>query len=352
MRSKKPTSIIVLSSILILLIFSSCSTQEELLPTPTIALSPSPSPEVTQTVFVAPDPPGTISNPLTIGVLSLDEESTKFAAANDLALQLTAQTGYSFDVKPFPGMVEFLAGIQNSEVEIFWLQPVPYLWAAEKELAIPLLLSNHYGYYEYGIQFFSHTLSGFEQYVDTASGLSTQEAANALTQFSGKRPCWVSKDSLSGYVVPESFLNQNQILTQEAAITQSHSALIRALYITGICDFGASYAFSGDPRTASNVISDLSDVNEKIVPIWVSDPIIPNLNLSIHASVPDELREELMLSFLVLIKTEEGKQLIGDMNDYTIDDLMIINDSLYDPLREVLQYSPMTYEEIIFAEQD
>ena len=156
---------------------------------------------------------------------------------------------------------------------------------------------------------------------------------------------------MTGFILPESFLNANQIQTQQAALTQSHSAMIRALYITGICDFGASYVFSGDPRSASNVIQDLTDVNEKIVPIWVSEAIIPNLNLSVHTIIPEELRQEILLSFLVLVKTEEGKQLMIEMNDYTIDDLMIINNSIYDPLRDILQYSSLSLEEMIIQGQ-
>jgi hypothetical protein len=37
--------------------------------------------------------------------------------------------------------------------------------------------------------------------------------------------------------------------------TYNYNAIIRALYIQGICDFGVTYALTGDPLTSSDILS-------------------------------------------------------------------------------------------------
>ena len=112
--------------------------------------------------------------------------------------------------------------------------------------------------------------------------------------------------------------------------------MIRALYITGICDFGATYTYLGDPRTAEKLLSDLPDISERVIALWQSDPVIPNLNISLHPDVSDATREQIVTSFLVLVRTPEGKQALSNINGYQIEDLMIIDDTMYDDLRDIL----------------
>ena len=68
-----------------------------------------------------------------------------------------------------------------------------------------------------------------------------QDAAVALAQFADKKPCWSDETSASGYVIPLGYLNANQIVTKPAAFVQGHPTVVRSLYATGICDFGATY---------------------------------------------------------------------------------------------------------------
>ena len=97
MRTNRFTQFISTLLIFLFLFSPSCTPTQETLPTAVI--TPQPSPELTPTSIITLAPPGTLSNPLTLGVVSAGEESVQFAAANNLALQLTSQTGYSFDVK-------------------------------------------------------------------------------------------------------------------------------------------------------------------------------------------------------------------------------------------------------------
>ena len=114
---------------------------------------------------------------------------------------------------------------------------------------------------------------------------------------------------------------------KEGVITQSHSGVIRSLYITGICDFGAAFATTGDPRTASVVTQDLTDVMNRVVIIYQIDPMIPNLNISVLASLPREMREDLSFALQSIMQLEKGKALFTDANAYEITDLKPLEDS-------------------------
>jgi len=95
---------------------------------------------------------------------------------------------------------------------------------------------------------------------------------------------------------------------QPGVVTQSFTSVVRALYIKGICDYGVTFAYSGDPRTSSEVLQDLPDALNKVIIIWRSDPIIPNLNLSFIPSIPKEIRDNIVSALQDLVITGQGKK--------------------------------------------
>jgi phosphonate transport system substrate-binding protein len=225
--------------------------------------------------------------------------------------------------------------ISNRRVHIAWLPPLTYLYASRIGVAQAALLANHFGVFQYGSQFLANTSSGFTPYFDPISGLNSADAATALAQFNGLRPCWVDPGSASGYIVPAGLLALNQIPIGEPAFTQSHSSVVRSLYVKGVCDFGGTFAISGDPRTASTVLQDLPDAIERIPIIWRSDAIIPNLNISYIAGLPEDRVKALNASFLQIAQQPEGLALLSSTADnYQVDALKPVDDSVYDRLRE------------------
>ncbi len=85
-------------------------------------------------------------------------------------------------------------------------------------------------------------------------------------------------------------------------------------------------------------VKDFSDVNEKVSIIWVSDPFIPNDNVSFATSVPAELREKVSQALLDLAKTEEGLTLLKN-GGYSIQGLKPVDDTFYDEYRVYLEAS-------------
>ena len=91
---------------------------------------------------------------------------------------------------------------------------------------------------------------------------------------------------------------------------------------------------SADPRTSSEVISDLNDVIEKVPIIWLP-PVIPNLNPPFQQKWNWLYKTEFRI-FAKLSREAVGKSLLSQMLDYEIAQLEPLHDTSYQSLRDLL----------------
>lgn len=307
-------------------------------PTPTPNLTGTPDGEPTRQPTFTPtlEPLGSPNNPLVIAAVTDGSEQIQ-SAADELARQLSESTGSTVIARNVSSYLALIQALEQGRVHITWLPPLTYLYASQRGLAEAVLLTNHFGVYQYGAQFMANVESGFIPYYDPISGLNSAEAAVALQQFSGRRPCWVEPLSTSGYIVPAGLLVVNQIPVLPAVITQTHTATVRALYIKDVCDFGATFSISGDPRTAAAVLDDLPDAMDRVLILWRSEAIIPNVNVSLLTGLSEKDRLAVANALLEIAQAPEGKALLSyAAGDYQIDDMRAIDDALYNPLRAMV----------------
>jgi phosphonate transport system substrate-binding protein len=318
-------------------------------PTPTVTPSATPGPTATPLPSRTPTlpPPASEENPLVLGILSETSDPKAVAAGDEIAQQVARITNFKVQARLYTTTQGLLADLQASKVHVVFLQPFTYIYARQKGLVQPVLLTNHFGVYQYGSAIYANVASKFTIYFDPAKGQNTVDPATAFKQFDGKRPCWVEPASSSGYIVPLGMLTEKGVKLKEGVLTQSHTSVIRALYITGICDFGATFATTGDPRTAAAVTQDLTDVMNRIVLIYQIDPIIPNMNVSVLASLPRETRDDLVFALRDIVRGDKGKAAFSAAAAYDIADLKPIDDTLYDPLRTYLKYSGSSLETLL-----
>lgn len=294
-------------------------------------------------------PLGSPGNPLILGVVigNGEGDTTVLDSSDQLAAQLSELTGYTIQTQSVNSNVELLNGMQLGQIHMAWMQPFTYILASRRGYAKVGVVSNHFGLYAYGIQFLANSKGGFTPYFNTNTGKSTTDAAEALDQFADKRPCYVDPLSASGYVAPAGYLADSQISTSAPVFLQSHTAIVRALYVQGICDFGVTFALYGDPRTATAIQTDLPDVMQKVIVIWQSDQIIPNLNLSFNTTVPDNVANKIASSLTDFVLGEDGRQLVSSATGYEIQDLKQVDDKLYDPLRKLVTASRVNLKTLI-----
>ncbi len=312
---------------------------------PEPAYTPTPTPTLTPTV--TPHPLGSPGNPLILTVVT-GTAPDSFVPSQDLAAQLTSLTGLTVTARKFATYDDVLLNLSNGDAHITWMPPLTYLLAARRGIAEAALLTNHFGVYLYGTQVMAHTASGFTPYYDPISGNNTAEPAVALAQLAGKRPCYVDPGSTAGYVVPAGLLANAQVPVLEPAFVQSHPAVVRALYIQGVCDFGATFSISGDPRTSDSVLRDLLDAQNRVVILYQSDAVIPNLNLSYLSGMPEEMRYSLTTAFLDLAGTPAGRDLLtASAGEYQVEALRAIDDTTYDPLRQLVEAIDLNLGQLI-----
>lgn len=301
-------------------------------PVPTPTETPLPTPTAT------PEPLGSPANPLVFAVVAEGDPTALDPALATFTALLSQQTRFTVTGRVYASYVDLMAALSKSEVHLTSLPPMTYLYASQRGLVQVSLLINHFGVYQYGTQFLANAESGFTLYFDPISGLNSADAATALAQFAGLRPCYVDPGSVSGYIVAAGLLAQNRIASQEPSFAQSHAGVVRSLYIKGVCDFGATFSILGDPRTGSSVLSDLPDTLNRIPIVWRSDSIIPNLNISTLSGLPEPLSAALQQGFLDLARSQEGRAaLTAALNNYEVDDIRAVEDTIYNPLRELSQ---------------
>lgn len=316
--------------LLLAVILAACSTVTET-STPTATLQPSPSPTATL------EPLGALSNPLIIASVAGDDAQAAEDAAAQTGAQLTDLTGMSVRVHIFPDYSALIEALSSGQVHAAWLPPLTYLHARSLGLARVEYLANHFGVYQYGFQILVNAESGFSSYFDPQSGTNLADEITALAQLEGRRPCFTEASSISGAIAAAGLLNRNAVTTLPPVFTRSYTATIRALYIGGVCDFGTTFALSGDPRTSPAVTDDLPDAGSRVAVLWRSDALIPNLNFSTSPSLADDLRAALLQAVLDLSRQPAGTELLSQINNYSIEDLKPADDSVYQALNDLTQ---------------
>ncbi len=336
--------------LLTLVLMSSCSflTKQQ----PTLEFDPRTETAVPQPPTAMPTytptyaPLGSADNPIVIGIITENFVAGQSEALQSVAMHLSEALGLSFTTKTFLNYVDLELALQRAEIHLVWLTTPEYLLASQKNLASALLVSNHLGVTAYGIQFLGHKDSDFTFYYDSASNTSTASDSQALGQLAGLRPCLTEENSLAGYWVPLGYLSKNNIAYQRPVLTFSFSSNIRSLYIKGVCSYTATYAISADPRTSSEVVTDLTDVIDKIPVLWISPAIIPNMSLSVSRQIELSMQNRISEFLRNFSREELGKSLISQMLNYEVAQLEALHDTAFQPLREILSFTDVRLSEL------
>ncbi len=343
-RSNRKKPFLPFTMVLILcagLIFSACGPKlTEAAPTVTQTaiqteipiLTPTPRPSPTPTL----PPLGTEGNPVTIGYVLSAEDIESISAAEDIAFLISKDTGYAIENLVFPDFASLAEAIHAGEVHLFWPKPLEYLYLSEQGVAEALLMTNHLGVFAYGVQFMANEAHGFTAYFDPETEQSQGNVIDALQQFAGTRPCFLNADSLPGYYVPQGLLAQTSTPILEPVFAYDYSAIIRALYIEGICDFGVTYALVGDPRLAGDILQDIPAAQDVVEVIWQTEGVIPNISLSASPNLPLNLQVQLREAFLDLPGTPNGLVLVSSALNFDVEAFKTIRDDFYNPLRGIL----------------
>jgi len=188
----------------------------------------------------------------------------------------------------------------------------------------------------YGAQFIANRERGLVSYFDPVRNENTAEAAEALVQLDGRKPCWSDDTSPSGYVVPLGLLNLLEVRIRRGAFLGGQPSVVRAVYAQDICDFGATFV---DARSSPALEYDYPDVMDRVTVIWRMPDVIPYENLSISTSLPLEMRRVLQRAFIDLMLTPDGKSAMQTV--YGLDALQVVENEMYDEFERYVQASEL-----------
>jgi phosphonate transport system substrate-binding protein len=263
-------------------------------------------------------------------------------AGKKLAGLLEKSSGYTVVPVVPPSEADLVNGFGNGNAHIGVLSPYAYLLASNQGTVEAAFARQHGNEIFYGAQYIAHTGAGFKTYFDPLKNGNLAEAATALAQFRGKKPCWADERSPSGYVVPLGFLNQEHIQTRDPAFLAGHVAVVRAIDVSGICDFGATYI---DARSYPGLEDQYPNLLKKVDVIWRIPPIIPYETLVFVHGMDESMRRALTRAFVDLESTADGKSAMQIL--YGFDSMQVVQDSQYDAFRKAVKASGLDLNALI-----
>ena len=269
---------------------------------------------------------GLAENPLILALPPSANSPTQIAAAKEIASQFTQRTGYTVVTIVPDSYTALVDALGKGNAHIVLLDPYAYELAYQRGLVHAAYAVLKDGEGTYGSQFLATRKGGFTSYFDEGTGENTtKDAAIALAQFVSKKPCWSDETSPSGYVVPLGYLNQNQIPTKPAAFVEGHPTVVRSLYASGICDFGATYI---DARKFPSLEDAFPDLIEQVIVVWRIPPIIPYNIFAFSTNMPESMRDLFASLIPPIMQTDAGKAAFKTA--YDIDELQAVNDGYYE----------------------
>jgi phosphonate transport system substrate-binding protein len=300
-------------------------------PTQTPSSTPAFSPTDTVPAPFSPVELGLAENPLILALPPSANSAEQIEAAKVIAAQFTQRTGYTVVTIVPVSYTELVDDLEKGNAHIVLLDPYAYELAYQQGSVNAAYGVMKDGESLYGSQFLATGKGGFQSYYDDVSEENTEDAAIALTQFADKKPCWSDETSASGYVIPLGYLNNNRIVTKPAAFVQGHPTVVRSLYASGICDFGATYV---DAREFPSLEDEFPDLMEQVIVVWRIPEIIPYDILAFSSSMPEEMRTLFSTQIAAILQTDEGRAAFKTA--YDIEELQVVNDGFYSEFRKYL----------------
>jgi phosphonate transport system substrate-binding protein len=218
--------------------------------------------------------------------------------------------------------------LESGNAHIVLLDPYAYELAYRRELVRAAFAMLKEGEATYGAQFLATRKGGFESFFDPDSEENTADAKTALAQFADKKPCWSDETSASGYVIPLGVLNESEIFTKPPAFVEGHPTVVRSLYASGICDFGATYI---DARKFPSLEDEFPDLLEQVIVVWQIPAIIPYEVLAFSTDMPQGMHDLFASLVLPIMQTDAGRQAFKVAFD--IEEVLPVNDGYYEEFR-------------------
>lgn len=277
---------------------------------------------------------GLAENPIILALPPSAGTQEQIDAANVIASQITERTGYVVVTIIPDDYTSLVEALELGNAHIVLLEPYAYELAYQQGSVQAAYAVLRNGEAKYGAQFLASRRGGFTSYFDEGTDENVDEAPIALAQFADKKPCWSDETSPSGYVIPLGYINENQIPIKSPAFVEGHPTVVRSLYASGICDFGATYI---DARKFPSLEDEFPDLIEQVIVVWQIPAIIPYEVLAFSTKLPPGMRQLFSNLVPAIMQTEAGRAAF--QTAYGIEEVEPANDGYYEEFRTYVNES-------------
>lgn len=263
-------------------------------------------------------PLGSKENPIKMAMVPYVETQKLITDFKPFVEILEKETGYKIEFSVPTSDAATIEAMGAKKIDVAWFGPLAYVIAHDRYGAEVVLVSQEAK---------SHSTKYRGMIL-----VRTDSGINSLADLKGKRFAFSSPTSTSGYLYPAQVFVKNGIkpdktFFSEVVFAGGHDKAVIALYNKQV-DGAACYE---DVREEI-VKSTLPDIMEKTKVLAYTE-WIPNDNVAIGKHVPKEVRDRLVKGLQAAIRSPEGKKAL--VKTVTTEDLLPIEDSAYDPVRQV-----------------
>ncbi|MCC6645953.1 MAG: PhnD/SsuA/transferrin family substrate-binding protein [Polyangiaceae bacterium] len=229
---------------------------------------------------------------LVLGVVSGDASAR--ASAELLCAELGAAAGASISSRLFPSYVALTDAAASGAAAIVWAPPLVALELEARGAATVVACSRRRSGSTYHAALFTRR----------------ELRLSSLAELRGRSIGWVSRQSLSGHIVPRAYLIANgvdpDLVCGAQRFYENHSAVVRAV-AGGACDVGATFA-NLDPSTRAIRDAGWNDVGVRVDAFEVLGVTgaIPADAMALSTRLPERVRAAVTGALIGLPVTARG----------------------------------------------
>ncbi|MGA7733376.1 MAG: phosphate/phosphite/phosphonate ABC transporter substrate-binding protein [Chloroflexia bacterium] len=293
----------------------------------------------------APGELGSKENPIKMAFVPSSNSNAILANGTPLGVKLGQVTGYEFKVSVPTSYAAVIEAMGSNNVDVAWLAPFSYALANQKYGAQVILGTVRQGQITYPSVF-----------------ITADPNIKTLADFKGKKFAFVDPASASGYLYPVAALKTAGLVADSppkleaffgsgnVVFAGGHDKVVTAVYngqVAGGAIFGGPLnKLTGQPTDARSTIAAANpDVYSKVRIVGETQQI-PNDTVSVRKGLTPEMTKQIQGGLLKLTLDQSARQLMFAL--YSIDDLVPVTDSFYDPLRQVAEDAGITNFETLF----
>lgn len=277
---------------------------------------------------------GSKNNPVKIFFTpSVDAQSIS-TGADELISFLEKETGYHYATAVPTSFIAVVEAFGSSRADIALINTFSYLMANKKfgaHAKLRIVRDNNLTTYRGMIV------------------VRSSDNISSVKQLNGKKIAYVDASSTSGYILPKTLLDRNNVKPSETVFAMKHDNVVTMVY-QGQVDAGACFYLPPDIKTGKildaryRVATQFPDVEQKVKILALTDEI-PNDPIVFRDGIPEEMQEQIINALFKFMQTEQGKQTMLTISD--IRGLIRTQDSDFDGLRTMLNSLDMNLEDML-----